>query len=64
LKVPAVCWFTNIKYKRKEVGLTLTKKYNSKDYLKYDNYDAIEVPKVENIPLDYDGIIGVPITFL
>lgn len=64
LKVPAVCWFTNIEYKKKEVGLTLTKKYDSKDYLKYDNYDAIEVPKIENIPLDYDGIIWVPITFL
>lgn len=41
-----------------------TKEYNSVDYPKYDNYDCIEVSKVVNIPKDYSGIMGVPITFL
>ena len=40
------------------------KKYNEEEYPKYDNYDAIEVSKVANIPMDYDGYMGVPITFL
>ena len=42
----------------------LVKKYNPLDYPKYDNYDAIEVSKVKDIPKDYDGVMGVPITFL
>ena len=44
--------------------LELTKSYNPEDYPKYDNYDAIEVSKTINIPYDYDGVMGVPITFL
>ena len=44
--------------------LVLTKSYNPIDYPKYDNYDAIEVGKVVNIPKDYYGVMGVPITFL
>jgi hypothetical protein len=46
--------------------LALVKRYkgNDKDYPKYDNYDAIEVSKVKDIPADYDGVMGVPITFL
>ena len=40
------------------------KKYNEKDFPKYDNYEAIEVSKVTDIPEDYDGVMGVPITFL
>ena len=40
------------------------KKYNPKDYPKYDNYDAIEVSRYSDIPMDYDGVMGVPITFL
>ena len=44
--------------------LVLTKTYNPIDYPKYDNYDAIEVGRVANIPKDYDGVMGVPITFL
>lgn len=60
-----ICWYTNILHtKRNEEIDNLTKKYNEKDYPKYDNYDAIEVSKVVNIPTDYDGIMGVPITFL
>lgn len=44
--------------------LELTKTYNPEEYPKYDNYDAIEVSKTKNIPMDYTGLIGVPITFL
>ena len=44
--------------------MEFTKKYNPKDYPKYDNYDAIEVSKSQDIPEDYDGVMGVPITFL
>ena len=59
-----VGWFTNIPHKKRNTPLTLYKKYNAKDYPKYDNYDVIEVSKTVEIPKDYDGIMGVPITFL
>jgi hypothetical protein len=59
-----VCWFTNLDHKKRNEILYLGKKYNSKDYLKYDNYNAIEVSKVIDIPEDYKGCMGVPITFL
>ena len=57
-------WFTNLTVNKSNEELILTKTYNAIDYPKYDNYDAIEVSKVVNIPKDYDGIMGVPITFL
>ena len=60
----SVMWFTNIDTTKRHEELTLYKKYNSEEYPKYDNYDAIEVSKVSEIPIDYDGIMGVPITFL
>lgn len=60
----SVCWFTNLPVKRFDENITLVKTYNPKDYPKYDNYDAIEVGKVANIPKDYKGVMGVPITFL
>lgn len=44
--------------------LELTKAYNSADYPKYDNYDAIEVSRTKDIPFDYEGVMGVPISFL
>ena len=44
--------------------LTLYKKYTAEEYPKYDNYPAINVDKVSDIPMDYDGIMGVPITFI
>ena len=59
-----VCWYTNLKHKKRNEELHLFKKYNKNDYPKYDNYDGIEVSKVKNIPCDYDGVMGVPITFL
>ena len=59
-----VCWFTNMKVNKYIEKLVLTKTYNPIDYPKYDNYDAIEVGRVANIPKDYDGVMGVPITFI
>lgn len=62
--VPAITWYTNLDIKKRHEELILVKKYNPLDYPKYDNYDAIEVSKVKDIPKDYDGVMGVPITFL
>ena len=63
-KVPAICWFTNIPHDKRNRPLTLYKKYNPQEFPKYDNYDAIEVSKTADIPMDYDGVMGVPISFL
>lgn len=63
-KVPAICWFTNIPHDKRTQPLTLYKKYNPQEFPKYDNYDAIEVSKTADIPMDYDGVMGVPISFL
>ena len=57
-------WFTNISHSKRNQPLDLYKKYNPKDNPKYDNYDAINVDKVTDIPMDYDGVMGVPISFL
>ena len=57
-------WFTNLEIKKRYEDLLLYKTYNSIDYPKYDNYNAINVDKVKDIPMNYDGIMGVPITFL
>lgn len=62
--VNGVTWFTNIENKRRNEKLDLYKRYSFEDYPKYDNYDAIEVSRVDEIPIDYDGVMGVPITFL
>lgn len=59
-----ICWYTNLDYSKRHEDLILFKNYNPVDYPKYDNYDAIEVSKVSEIPVDYDGVMGVPITFL
>jgi len=60
----SIVWFTNLETTRRYEELTLYKKYSSEQYFKYDNYNAIEVSKVFEIPMDYDGVMGVPITFL
>ena len=57
-------WFTNIEHSIRNQPLDLYKKYNPKEYPKYDNYDAINVDKTSDIPMDYDGVMGVPISFL
>lgn len=57
-------WFTNLDTTKRHEELTFYKKYSPEEYPKYDNYDAIEVGKVADIPIDYRGAMGVPDTFL
>ena len=57
-------WFTNLDIQKRHEILDLYKEYNDEEYSKYDNYDAINVNKVSEIPFDYDGVMGVPVTFL
>ena len=64
IRVKGVRWFTNIEDAKRNLSLDLYKKYNPKDYPKYDNYNAINVDKTSDIPMDYDGVMGVPISFL
>lgn len=65
-RIAMACWFTNLDHKKRHEELELYRSYakTPEDYPKYDNYDAIEVSKVKHIPYDYDGVMGVPITFL
>lgn len=63
-KVASICWMTNMVVNKRAEEIVLTKKYNSSDYPHFDNYDAINIGRVENIPYDYEGIMGVPISFL
>ena len=64
IRVKGVRWFTNLDYNERHEELILYKNYNPEDNPRYDNYDAIEVGKTGDIPMDYDGLMGVPITFL
>lgn len=64
INVKGVRWFTNVDYKERHEKMILYKHYTPEDYPKYDNYDAIEVSKTADIPCDYDGIMGVPISFM
>lgn len=64
IRVSGVTWFTNLEIKKRHEELILYKTYNVREYPKYINYDAIEVAKTELIPTDYDGVMGVPITFM
>lgn len=57
-------WFTNLDIQKRHEKIILWKNYSPEEYQKYDNYDAIDVSKVSEIPIDYDGNMGVPITFL
>ena len=59
-----IAWFTNLDHKKRHVELILFRKYNPKEYPKYDNYNAINVSKYTDIPVDWDGLMGVPLTFL
>ncbi len=64
IRVSGVVWFTNLDISKRHEDLILYKNYNEEDYPTYDNYNAIEVSKTNEIPCDYDGIMGVPITFM
>lgn len=57
-------WFTNLDHSKRHENLDLYKHYTPEEYPHYDNYDAINVDKTADIPMDYDGVMGVPITFL
>jgi hypothetical protein len=64
IRVKGVRWFTNLDYKERHEDLILYKTYTPEEYPKYENFDAINVNKTKDIPADYDGYMGVPITFL
>ena len=74
-RVPGTCWYTNIDHGKRHSFLPLMtmadnlkysrhKEIHENNYQKYDNYDAIEVPFADAIPSDYEGVMGVPISFL
>ena len=64
IRVKGVRWFTNLDHAKRHEELVLYKKYTPEEYPHFDNYDAINVDKTKDIPMDYDGVMGVPITFL
>lgn len=64
IRVKGVRWFTNLDHNKRHEELILYKSYTSEEYPTYDNYNAINVNKVKEIPVDYDGVMGVPITFM
>ncbi len=64
LSMGNICWFTNLDTTKRHDTITLYKQYSADEYPRYDNYDAIEVGRYTDIPYDFDGAMGVPITFL
>jgi hypothetical protein len=64
IRVSGVSWFTNLDISKRHEDLVLYKTYSKDEYFKYENYDAINVDKTKDIPCDYKGYMGVPITFL
>ena len=64
VRVKGVRWFTNLDYEQRHEDLILYKRYSPDEYPKYDNYDAINVDKTKDIPMDWDGEMGVPISFM
>ncbi len=64
IKSNQTCWFTNLDVAKRHEELILYKTYNETEFPTYDNYDAIEVSKTNDIPINYNGMMGVPITFM
>lgn len=64
IRVSGVAWFTNLEFKKRRQKLILVRNYSPERYPTYDNCDAIEVGRTAEIPRDYPGVMGVPITFL
>jgi hypothetical protein len=64
IRVSGVMWFTNLDIKKRHEDMILYKRYSRDEYVQYDNYDAIDVPRASDIPSDYAGKMGVPITFM
>lgn len=58
------CWFTNLDHSKRHEVIETSQTYSPEKYPKYDNYNAIEVSKLKDIPMDYDGVMGVPVTFM
>ena len=63
-RLASACWFTNLDHSKRHEKLILYRNYTPEDYPKYDNYSAVNVDKVSDIPKDYDGVMGVPVTYL
>ncbi len=59
-----IAWFTNLDTTKRHNTITLYKRYSPEEYSRYDNYDAIDIGRYTDIPYDFDGAMGVPITFL
>lgn len=64
IRVSGVVWFTNLDIKKRHEEIVMYKTYSPEEFPKYENYDGINVDKSTDIPMDYSGVIGVPITFL
>ena len=64
IKVPAICWYTNLDISKRHENLDLVCKYSPEEYPRYENFDAIDVGKIQDIPCDYEGIMGVPDTIM
>lgn len=64
IKVPAITWYTNLDHTKRHEMLDLVCHYSSEEYPRYDNFDAIDVGRVQDIPSDWDGVMGVPDTIL
>ena len=64
IRVKGVRWFTNLDYKERHENLILYKHYSPEEYPKFENFDAININRTEDIPCDYNGVMGVPITFM
>ena len=64
IRVKGVRWFTNLDHNKRHEEMDLVCRYSSEEYPHYENYDAIEIGQTQDIPYDYEGIMGVPITFL
>ena len=64
IKVPGVAWYTNLDHKRRHEDVILYKSFSEEEYPIYENYDAIDVKDYNEIPFDYEGVMGVPFTFM
>jgi hypothetical protein len=64
IKVPAICWYTNVDHNKRHEKLDLVCRYIEDEYPTYDNFEAIDVSKIQDIPYDYPGVMGVPDTIL
>lgn len=64
IKVPAICWYTNLDHTKRHEDIDVVCRYSPEEYPTYDNFNAIDVGKIQDIPADYDGVMGVPDTIL